>query len=153
MKIIATILFAISGVAFTEDVPPFLIQNRHLKDIEVVFDASGSNSFRALKGTIKANGYAKPPLLDGEQLTLWIGSEKKIHMCLMTKKKGQTIYLSFNPNDSTHPVHPQKGPMLGFTGKTDQGYSTKNNISQSQVKCVNASKFPEDYRMEKLEVH
>ena len=45
---------------------------------------------------------------------------------------GKTVYLSWSPTKGM-PLYPQTGPLMGLMGKTESGYSLKNNLSSSMI--------------------
>jgi hypothetical protein len=49
---------------------------------------------------------------------------------------GKTKYITWNPAKSPN-LYPQTGTFMGLTGKSDSGYSLKNNMSQSQIVVSN----------------
>ena len=49
---------------------------------------------------------------------------------------GKTKYITWNPAKSPN-LYPQTGTFMGLTGKSDSGYSLKNNMTQSQIVVSN----------------
>ena len=49
---------------------------------------------------------------------------------------GKTKYITWNPAKSPN-LYPQTGTLMGWSGKSDSGYSLKNNMSQSQIVVSN----------------
>lgn len=49
---------------------------------------------------------------------------------------GKTKYITWNPAKSPY-LYPQTGTFMGLLGKSDSGYSLKNNLSQSQIVVSN----------------
>ena len=49
--------------------------------------------------------------------------------------EGKTIYLTWNPAKKPT-LYPQTGPLMGFMGKTESGYSLSNNIKAPAIKTA-----------------
>lgn len=56
---------------------------------------------------------------------------------------GKTKYLTWNPAKHKTPaksLYPQTGTFLGWSGKSEAGYSLKNNVSQDQISLKTSTK-------------
>lgn len=61
-------------------------------------------------------------------------TQKKPNYVYVINAPGKTKYVSFNTAKAPHWVYPQTGTLMGLTGKSDSGYSLKNNIKESDLR-------------------
>lgn len=123
--------------------PTFSLHNKSTKAIEAVITPKGKSD---QKLSLEPGKFAdivelydtSDKKIRNLNVTILDENKKVVYVASITptEDKPQTIYINWNPG-RTPPLYPQQGPFSGFTGKTDLGYSTKNNISSENIKSEN----------------
>lgn len=130
--IIACLILVFCQVAFSAD-PQFSLHNKSLKNIEVFVTPVGQNEIVLQAAPDK---FVDIQDLDTAQVNnVTILGENKEVLYVANILPGKTIYINWNPSRPI-PLYPQRGPLLGFTGKTDLGYSTAGNVTAGHIKPV-----------------
>lgn len=125
--------------AFTA--PTFSLHNKSTKSIDALVMTTGQKE----QNLILAPGkFADIETLDtGKKTNITIMDENRKVIYVATilpvissgKAVLKTIYINWNPKRQP-PLYPQRGPFKGLTGKTDLGYSTKNNVHVSKIQAL-----------------
>lgn len=130
-------VMGISAVVHAVD-PGFSLHNKSNGAIAVVVD-NGTSTFGKLKSFImtEADTVLKDRFFDKQ-----IDLSKKTTLSIFDKNGNafykaefplnKTIYVNW---DGTKLYH-QRGPLKGLTGKTDAGYSLKNNVKDIEIRSV-----------------
>ena len=131
MKRMQKALLAISAVCLATQLsavndPGFSLRNKSPKDIFIEIK-SGNQPKRTAKLLSGGLLVHKIDLIESTSLVIQQVSGGAVYRYGFTV--GKSLYLNW---DGIR-LYPQRGPLSGLTGKTDEGYPLKNNVKERDI--------------------
>lgn len=107
------------------DNPGFALRNKS----DVIVSVKVKNGAAPAKSFMLPSGGLSTFKIDITQsTTVTIGNTKGMLIAEYGFTVGKTLYLNWNDK-----IYPQRGPLMGLTSKTDEGYPLKNNVQERDI--------------------
>lgn len=125
--------FSLINIAQAKDDPMFTLRNKSNNDVYVVVGPEIEGI--TIQGHVQCKLAHLGKLLEAKQystgynIILYKDMFCKVPIYKAKLMNGKNAYLNWDGKK----LYPQKGPYLGITGKTDEGYSLKENITNIKV--------------------
>lgn len=128
-----TICMSLSFYSFAAGVPGpgFSLHNKGKQAI-VIKIQNGAQQFSA---RVAPNAFSDQQINLAAPTRLTIGDESGKIIYKAAFPLNKTIYVNY-AGDHKPPLYHQQGRLKGILGKTDQGYSTKNNIADKEIQVL-----------------
>jgi hypothetical protein len=127
LPIASMALFLFSATAFSAD-PEFSLHNKSKFPIKLLL----TNDKNEVSDTIEPGKFLNRAININSYTTVKITHEHSKFPYIVAFPKGKTIYINWDDKHIPQLYH-QRGPWLGLTRKTDLGFSTANNIKDSDI--------------------